>query len=444
MKTPGFLRSSGFLWFLAGRNVRRYWKRTLQSFLILFFSALAIMVVDSFLKGFALSASARIVGQSGHADLHARGYLASAEATPLDLVIAAPREAVAAAVAAAQARASAGTRVVAAASAVNACLVSDGEKSRGTLVWGMEPFARDAGGLAVPNPALAEAASRIVRGRFFSGPGDRGLLLDAQVAGKLGAGPGDRVLLVGTEASGSFALVEVPVLGVAAAGTLPGEAGALADLATVGEGFGLGGAATAVSLWFLDRSTGAVLGSGAEPAAARAAADAAEARGLEGRTFADLSAGSAALFEFLDLFLGGMMAVFLLVAGVGMANTILLSVQDRVKDLGTLRAIALDSRQAGRLIYCETFLVGTAAAGAALAAGSLLIAGLQSSGLALAFDLSEVGAGLPDALRPVFLPDRIAGTAAVCALFPLAAAVLPARVASRLSVRECFAGGQDS
>jgi len=108
--------------------------------------------------------------------------------------------------------------------------------------------------------------------------------------------------------------------------------------------------------------------------------------GLKARPFAEISAGSAAMFDVLDLFLGGMMAVFALVAGVGMARAILLSVQERVKDLGTLRAIALSSRQAGRLIYCETLLT------------------------------------------------------LISAIFPLVAAVLPARTASKLMVRECFAG----
>lgn len=434
-------KMNGFLWFLAGRNVRRSWRRSLQSFLILFCGALCVIVVDSFLRGFAQSASVRIVGQSGHLDVHAPGYLESAEATPLDLAVAEVQQTARTLAQIAGQKASPGTRVVAASSILTGCMISDGETSRGAMVWGFDIEALDAEGKTILNPALADLPGKVTSGRFFRGPEDRGLLLDAKVAARLGVLPEATVILVGTDAFGSFAMIEVPVLGIVAAGALPGEAGALADRESLGPGLGMDNAATALSLWFLDAKTGTVLASKAEPEAAQAAAAAAGALGLKARPFAEISAGSAVMFDFLDLFLGGMMAVFAVVAGVGMANAILLSVQDRVKDLGTLRAIALSSRQAGRLIYCETLLVGTASATAALAVGMLLVWTLETTGVAITFDLSTISSGLPDDLRPVFFPDRIALLALVSAVFPLLAAVLPARTASRLTVRECFAGG---
>ena len=434
------VKMNNFLWFLAARNVRRYWKRSLQSFLILFCGALCVMVVDSFLRGFAQSASVQIVNESGHLDVHAPGYLESAEATPLDLAVPDVQETARWLISAASQKAAPGTRVVAASSILTGCMIANGETSRGALVWGVDVEALGEG-KKVLNPALTDLPTKVTSGRFFQGPEDRGLLLDAKVASRLGTSPGSSVILVGTDAFGSFAMVEVPVLGIVASGALPGGAGALADRQSLGSGLGMENSATAVSLWFLDANTMAVLGSKAEPQAAEAAVAAARAQGLQARPFAEISAGSVAMFEFLDLFLGGMMAVFAVVAGVGTANAILLSVQDRVKDLGTLRAIALSSRQAGRLIYCETLLVGIAAATAALTVGTLLVWTLETTGMAITFDLSKISFGLPDDLRPAFFPDRIALLALVSAIFPLVAAILPARAASKLTVRECFAGG---
>src|SRR5512138_689557 len=82
------MKSLRFIFFLAWRNVIRYRKRTLQSFLILFFGTTCIMLVDAYMKGYAAASTERIVSQTGHLDAHAKGYLDSAEAMPLDLAIA--------------------------------------------------------------------------------------------------------------------------------------------------------------------------------------------------------------------------------------------------------------------------------------------------------------------------------------------------------------------
>ena len=78
------MKSIQFIAYLAWRNVVRYRKRTLQSFLILFFGTFCIMLVDSYMKGYSASSIERVVSQSGHLDVHASGYLDSAEAMPLD------------------------------------------------------------------------------------------------------------------------------------------------------------------------------------------------------------------------------------------------------------------------------------------------------------------------------------------------------------------------
>ena len=146
------------------------------------------------------------------------------------------------------------------------------------------------------------------------------------------------------------------------------------------------------------------------------------------------------MFEFLDVFLAGMMAIFALVACVGITNTVLLSVQNRVKDLGTLRAIALSARQAGFLIYAETFMTGLAASLAALLVAGVTVNLMRVSGFGLSFELSDISASLPSLIRPVLLPLRLLRIAAMSAVFPLLAAVLPARAARGLTVRGSFSG----
>lgn len=145
------------------------------------------------------------------------------------------------------------------------------------------------------------------------------------------------------------------------------------------------------------------------------------------------------MFDFLDIFFAGMMVVFIIVAGVGMTNAILLSVQNRVRDLGTLRAIALTSRQAGGLIYAETFIIGAASAVCSFCAAMIAVALLESWGLGIAFELTDIGSALPSSIRPSLFPLRLLVIALISAIFPIVAAALPARTARKLTIRECFA-----
>jgi ABC-type lipoprotein release transport system permease subunit len=320
------------------------------------------------------------------------------------------------------------------------CMLSNGEVSKPSAVLAAEPFARSTpGGKAMVNPLLSDARAAIVAGRYFLDADERGILLDEKFARRLDLTAGDSLILLGNDAYGSFSMMEEKIIGVVREASLPGEAGCVVDLAGFAPIFGLEGKTAAISLWFVSEEGADLLGSKAEPGAIQAVIATLDSiPGLEVRPFSVISSSYAALFEFLDIFLAGMMAIFIVVAGVGMTNAILLSVQDRVRDLGTLRAIAITSRQAGFLIYAETLITAVAAALAALGLGMLTIWILQISGLGIRFESSDIGVSLPDAIRPKLFPLRLLAISIMCAVFPLLAAALPARSARRLTIRECF------
>jgi putative ABC transport system permease protein len=124
-----------------------------------------------------------------------------------------------------------------------------------------------------------------------------------------------------------------------------------------------------------------------------------------------------------------------------MANAILLSVQERTKDLGTLRAIALSSRGTGLLVAMETFMVGCLAALCAYILCLLALWIMIRSGLSFSVDVtSGKPSVMPTIIRPTLLPIRLSLFALFCAFFPLLSALFPIRVASRLTIREALAG----
>ena len=116
-----------FILFLAFRNVLRYRKRTLQSFLVLLLGAFCLMLIDGYMKGYAAAATERIVALYGHLDVHARGYLDAAEAMPLDLSLPDVEALSERLLRAAGDSASRGVRSLAAASTMSGCVLSDGE-----------------------------------------------------------------------------------------------------------------------------------------------------------------------------------------------------------------------------------------------------------------------------------------------------------------------------
>jgi putative ABC transport system permease protein len=130
------------------------------------------------------------------------------------------------------------------------------------------------------------------------------------------------------------------------------------------------------------------------------------------------------LNQFLGL-LYVLLALSVIVSLFGIVNTLVLSVFERTREIGMLRAIGMTRRQVRRMIRYESVIVALI--------GSLLgmVVGIFLSGLVTA---ALAGEGLTFSL-PV---GTLIGFLIVAALAGVAAAVLPARRAARLNVLEAL------
>ena len=161
---------------------------------------------------------------------------------------------------------------------------------------------------------------------------------------------------------------------------------------------------------------------GQEPSA-RAAVDAAASQyALQS---ADLGSVQGTVGEALDgLFrlLDALALIAVLVAGLGMVNTLSMSVLERVREIGVLRATGMSSRQVWGMVVIEAGILGVAGSliGAAvgLLVGGLLVA-WSSGGFGLAFD-------------PPWASIALAVLFGV--LISVTASIYPAGVASRQSI----------
>jgi putative ABC transport system permease protein len=124
------------------------------------------------------------------------------------------------------------------------------------------------------------------------------------------------------------------------------------------------------------------------------------------------------IFKLLD----ALALIAVLVAGLGMVNTFSMSVLERVREIGVLRATGMTSRQVWAMVVIEAGILGIVGtiigAAVGLIVGALLVA-WSSGGFGLVFD-----------------PPWLSIVLAVCfgVLISITAAIYPAGLASRLSI----------
>jgi putative ABC transport system permease protein len=109
----------------------------------------------------------------------------------------------------------------------------------------------------------------------------------------------------------------------------------------------------------------------------------------------------------------------------GMVNTLVLSVFERTRELGMLRAIGMNRRQARRMIRQESVITALIGAAMGLPLGVFLAALVTR-----ALSKYDVGMAIPVPMLAAFT--------LVAILAGVAAAIMPARRASRLNVLDAL------
>jgi putative ABC transport system permease protein len=130
---------------------------------------------------------------------------------------------------------------------------------------------------------------------------------------------------------------------------------------------------------------------------------------------------------FRSTLLQGLVWFVTLIALLGVANTQALSVIERIREIGLLRAIGMQPRQVTRMIRAETLVVGL------LGATLGLLAGLAAAWLAVRTLSGFPGAGL------VMSASGLLGTALIAVVASVLTARMTARHATRINVLRAIA-----
>ncbi len=131
--------------------------------------------------------------------------------------------------------------------------------------------------------------------------------------------------------------------------------------------------------------------------------------------------------------------VFIITA-VGISNTMLMSVQERTRELGMVRALGMKSSSIRFLFMLEAGGIGLAGTFAGIAAGSILNIFLVRNGIDFSFIMRDMDMGyrVSGVMRGVWSPVSFAVTAATGIFLPMVFALIPVHRALRKDIPGCL------
>jgi putative ABC transport system permease protein len=296
-------------------------------------------------------------------------------------------------------------------------LLSSGDVSMEGLLIGIDPRAR----------AAAYPALELREGRFFES-GERGLLVNRGVARKLGVGVGGSVVALGTTADGRLAGVKLTVTGVWMVRGLDAyEWGScFADIAAVQELLDAGDAAGVIVFRQKD---------GDLPSAPVAASVTAALRrnGIRARAWTWEEMGGPFIGGMIvTRFVGGILhAVLAIIAAAGVLNTALMSVFERTREIGTIRAIGSRRSRVVALFLLEGLLLGAAGAAGGGLVGAALVHWFSFHGIPAFSEAQRYSYG-GDFLYPTLAWGDLVSVPAMMILVSVLASLGPAVMAARM------------
>jgi len=387
---------------LALRNVQRNRRRSLITLLIAIVGTAAVTIGGGFALYTYDSLREQAARDSGHVIVAAPGYFDHDEDRPMQYGLAD--------VESLRRRLLLDDRVRAVLPKVQISgLISNGDKSAVVIGTGVDPASE----FHVKGPFL-----KVLEGQVLTPHPERGappeVLLGADLARSMGAHVGTSLTLMATTTEGTLNAIDVVVQGVVSQG-----------VPDIDKRLVLIGVPTAQALLLTDRiSTLAVHLRRTDDTEAYAADLRRSGGAMALQTWQDQAFFYEAVRALYNRIFGLLGAIIVLIVGFAVFNTIAMSVVERTREVGTLRALGALPGQIIRDFALEGLLIG--AAGAAL---GLLLCSMSSLGLAL------LGVQMPPAPgRSVGYPLHInldAGLFLWTALLVVGLSVLAAWFASR-------------
>lgn len=302
---------------------------------------------------------------------------------------------------------------------VGFALVGGEDRSEGAMLLGVLPD-REA--------RFSGLGERMVSGAWLADAPSQGIVLGRGLAEKLKVGPGDEVVAVTQAADGSLGNALYTVTGVVKSGqTALDASGAWIHLRDAQE------------LLVLPDQVHEIAGLASTAEGVEAWRDAArDALGPDRlvRAWWEVAPQLQQMLGMQDAFSFIMLGVVFAVAGLGVVNTMLMSVFERTRELGVMLALGLRPARVVLLVLLESLLLSALAIGMGLVLGGALDWWIVTRG----FDFSDsiqggydaMGMNIDPVMKGHFRPAPVVWTVLSVLLVAVLAALWPALRAARL------------
>jgi putative ABC transport system permease protein len=405
------------LFAIALRNVFRNPRRTILNLVAIGLGVLIILTMKGWIAGFATSAYQTTIDlDTADAQVLDSGYEAESQRFPLDFRLKNFKE-IQAAISSLPEVAAVGARVDFGAELTN----------------GVTPIHLVVRGVDPDGEAATNSLKKLIRGDWFAD--NNQVIIGSGLARKLELKVGDQIWLnaldrynVKNEITATVGAIFESNYGMFDDGTIYTTLSAAQDLLSLGHD-----EAIRVVIKFrdpgqIDRGVAAV-----QAALKKAGLDA----GVTVYPWKEFAQGLVNTLESRIRILTGLMIILIALVTVGILNSMSMAVQERFREIGTLRAIGMNRRQLTRLFLLEGFSLGLAGG----LAGFVAAAGLAWLGLAYGIDVRgflprDVPIPLVSVMRPLYSWLDFPLAPVLAALVATLGSLLPARRAGKMVIRD--------
>ena len=407
---------------IALRNVFRNPRRTILNLVAIGVGVMIILTMKGWIGGLSATAyGAQIDLDTGHVQVLATGYQDEARRLPLDLRVK-DWQAVKKAVTPLPGFVGASARLDFAGQ------ITNGETAFNVSFRGVDPEG---------SAAVTTMPAAVKEGAWLAD--ENAVMVGSGLARKLGLKVGDQVFLTALDQYGVRNLVDGKVGGIFTSGFGIFDDGVVfLTLKKAQDTLALGpGDATRVVVRFqnIDDLDGRVH----EVRQALAAAELGESAGLTADSWRTFAKSLVDTIESRIKIFTAMMLLLILMVAIGILNSMSMAVQERFREIGTLRAIGMNRRNLERMFLAEGFLLGLAGGLAGLCgAGVLAWLGLTFGLDARGFLPREVPIPLVSVLHPVYSGLDFPLVALFAALVATLGSLLPSRRAGKLIIRDAL------
>ena len=274
---------------------------------------------------------------------------------------------------------------------------------------------------------LANVRAGVTQGAFL--PGGQGVLVSEKAAKLLGVKMGGTLVIMTTDRGNNPWYQELPITGLFNSGSETTDLTTfVVSQDTARQLVDAAGMSRELKFLVKDPETA--------PAVAASLETVLKDKGLRAEPWEITFSGFLVILRFLDILTYLIRGFFVIVAGPVITNSILMTVFERTREYGTLRAIGLKKRQLEAMILTEGLVLGGLGAAMGLVIATPVILALSKFGLDLGSATEAVGFG--SRIYPALLPSDMVFNFLFGALVAVFASLYAARVSGKLTVTEAL------